>query len=945
MPTQMRFNAQGQPEYYDTETGALVTPAPNGFQNEYFDRLNKIEVTDRFQVKQPKEKEFSVRSSLGRMPETEAEVEALFMSGQIDAKTYNEMLNRIIRGDVKPGTFKTEEEKTPNNGFKMPAINFAGSDLSTELYSLGMNIGKAPGTKGRTAGIVGSAGAALLGGARDVLGGLAFQKASQRSKDYIAQQMAKQKYTADDQYLDNNTVGGFRYGGYFEDGGMSGNESNEQMAEGSEEPQIDIEKLLTGENIKGLSPNGGIEANAELEGDEYLQFPDGTTQRVVGKDHEEGGVKMAIPDGTKVISKTLKPNKKQFKDLESTYDLKLSKDDTYAEVVDKYANKIGLTKKYKEQEELFAALKDVFKDTKMSGGTRRVNQSFLEGKIAKVENEKVELEAQKQEFFNTVFDMQESTKPEKERGTEVFKMGGTSYAGFDSIAEKHNIPKGDLLGILRKAGATNLPKFDKGSKAYKANKGDNALPGDNIVKQSANERNYGDEKTNEDIILNLYKNFPDIITDDAVFGKYIDKEKLKKGEVVFTKNLPFNKENELTLNFQKKADARMKASANTIINNKDRFDPETVKMAIDYLANETFTGDAMKDMDTQAKVRSYDKKMGNFTSSRYNLGLDIVTPDEKVMLEEKGIYTLNQLSDEELANLSDQSKARVEEIRKIKGEDADFSITTYNPQGEPETPEDEVPKTGPKNPDPRAGLIDDVNLSGQKPYQSKMFYTPDQSSIPPSALEVGVALDNTFQRIDPIRIGIEQNLQEAADSRQFIADQLNGLPSAQRAASLASLLATSQDTINRSIVDTNRLNAENIASTEIYNAGRADAEGLQRSENLLNYDARAMQAKANTEEEIRNWMDRNQTVALNNFANQQRLNLMDAAIPDYDINFMGLGVDYNPAYDWKVRGPKPETAQTTTVSAEDLNKKGLEKIIQQYYKDPNSITFKASGGN
>lgn len=924
--------ATGEVEYYDTTNNMVIdikklgVVTPTQAQSEYMDSQN-------------------TGANLLGVPTPQKEIERMYKSGQISitGTNPNDLFEKPKLTTNPDESIYTDDTQDPNkkNQFQFPAINLAGSDLNSELYSLGMNIGKPAGTKGKGLGIAASAGAALLGATGDILSGYGYQVASERNRKWYQDQMKKQQYAADDQYRDTNTVGGLptgRFGGYFEDGGMADGEGLvEQTEENGDEPKISIEKLLTGENIKGLSEKGGMEANVEVEGDEYLQFPDGTTQRVVGKDHEEGGVKMNIPDGTKVISKTLKPNKKQTKELEKTYSLNVGKTDTYAEVVDKFANKIGLTKKYKEQEELFTALKDLFKDTKIAPATKRLNQDFLAGKIAKIENEKAELETQKQEFFNAVFDMQEESKPEEERGQEVFKMGGTSYAGFNELAQKHDVNPADLMDVLRKAGATNLPNFKDGGGKLKASTNQNKFSKEERVRQSANKENYGTDKKNEEIILNLYKNFPDIILDDEVFGKYVDKEKLKKGEVVFNKKVPMNTKNAAVLNFQKKADARMKASADTIINNPERFDKDTVEMANKYKTEQTFYENESKDATDEQKIRLYDQKMGNFTSGRYSLGLDVVTPEEKKALSESGIYTLNQIPEDEFAKLSESSQSRIKALREIKGEDADYSINTYTPETEPG--KSTIPGPGPQL-DPKKDTGLDVNLSGQKPYQSKMFYMPDQSTLPPSALKVGVNVQNTFQRMDPVRIGIEQNLQEAADTRQFVADQLNGMPSAQRAAGMASLLASTQEGINKAIVDTNRINAANIAATEQFNTNISNEEQLQNSQNLYSYDQRALTAEAKTEEELRNWMDRNQKVALSNFSQQQRLNLYDASIPDYEINFMGLGVDYDPAYDWKVQTEARQRAQAE-VAPKDLTKAGLEKVIQEYGIDPESIKFKS----
>ena len=60
--------------------------------------------------------------------------------------------------------------------------------------------------------------------------------------------------------------------------------------------------MLTDEVITGLPVGSSVQPNAELENKEHLKFPDGEIQRVAGNPHKKGGVKMYIPDGTKILS-------------------------------------------------------------------------------------------------------------------------------------------------------------------------------------------------------------------------------------------------------------------------------------------------------------------------------------------------------------------------------------------------------------------------------------------------------------------------------------------------------------------------------------------------------------------------------------------------------------------------------------------------------------------
>lgn len=90
----------------------------------------------------------------------------------------------------------------------LPFMNPYGSNIETELYSLGKFIGTEKGTEGRNLGIASSALSAGLGGARTLLSGLAQQKQTEKSAEEIRRQLALKKYTQQQQYLNQNSRGG-----------------------------------------------------------------------------------------------------------------------------------------------------------------------------------------------------------------------------------------------------------------------------------------------------------------------------------------------------------------------------------------------------------------------------------------------------------------------------------------------------------------------------------------------------------------------------------------------------------------------------------------------------------------------------------------------------------------------------------------------------------------
>jgi hypothetical protein len=98
---------------------------------------------------------------------------------------------------------------------RMPAFPFifaGGSDVSSELYSLGRAIGAPAGSRGRMMTGIASAGAAAFDIARNIAGGIGFEKRNQYVKDWYANQQRQNSFTPNPQYRNTNTVGGITYG-------------------------------------------------------------------------------------------------------------------------------------------------------------------------------------------------------------------------------------------------------------------------------------------------------------------------------------------------------------------------------------------------------------------------------------------------------------------------------------------------------------------------------------------------------------------------------------------------------------------------------------------------------------------------------------------------------------------------------------------------------------
>lgn len=613
-----------------------------------------------------------------------------------------------------------------------------------------------------------------------------------------------------------------------------------------DEKQPELSKLLTDDYIKGLSPKSPIQSNAEVEGGEYIQFPDNTVVKALGNRHEQGGVKVSLPDGTKIESDFLKPTKRQIKLIEKEFGLSISSKDTYAKVMDKYLKKVGYEALSKEQEELFKELEKVVNKRGIDPNTASINQQYLNNKINDIEKQKEAKNPDKERFFKIIFAMQEQSKPKDERA-EGYRTGG---------------------------------KFqDGGGITYRISEKENDYRNESREQQAATSSGaYGRISRPEDALQNLYKNFPDIIAE--VYGEDI---KIENGNISFKNKLTLNQKNDKVLKMQESIDKRMQSSANDIINNPEYFSESDLERAKRYLSDETFKKDGSTQED---KVRAFDAKLGQFTSGRYSLGLDLVTPEEKKTLLTQGVNTINGITDEIFNTLSPESQARVQQLRDIKGDGSDYSIDVYTPLEK--TAEKNVPRTEPED-EPINNYV------GNPPVNRgpKMFFQPDQSALPPSPMEAHLKGNVRFGRIDPVRIGIDQNLQEISDQQSFVASQLNSLPDNQRTAAFTSLLAQGQKAANQAITAANITNAQNISQAELFNIQQADKEEIYNLNNALSFEQRQLTAKAKSDEEMRRWLDYNRKVRVSNFQNQQRLNLLDSMLPQFDLDFSGMSINYN----------------------------------------------------
>ncbi len=234
--------------------------------------------------------------------------------------------------------------------------------------------------------------------------------------------------------------------------------------------------------------------------------------------------------------------------------------------------------------------------------------------------------------------------------------------------------------------------------------------------------------TEEDIpyvMQYMYRNFPDIVAGEDIFGITYDP---KTKSVTWNKNLDFSKKLDQVKRYQEKGNIRMKASARVMLDNPGMFDPTAVKNAERFLNEETFA--------EGLTARGFDAALGNFSSGRYNLDVDAVTPEELEALSGMGIYTVNQLyaalaKDPEL--ISQASKDRIELLKGMMSDDADFVLNTY------EIPKVEEEEPAPEIKEEKIDILDDIITN--RPKLPTRYNIPKYYPLPPSPLQAHLFTD------------------------------------------------------------------------------------------------------------------------------------------------------------------------------------------------------------
>src|SRR5699024_1816384 len=120
--------------------------------------------------------------------------------------------------------------------------------------------------------------------------------------------------------------------------------------------------------------------------------------------------------------------------------------------------------------------------------------------------------------------------------------------------------------------------------------------------------------------------------------------------------------------------------------------------------------------------------------------------------------------------------------------------------------------------------VDDVTGMGEGEIRTKYprrVFTLGFGALSPSALRAESLQAINLSRIDPVRIGIENNLQRIASGRSSAMGAMDGMSQTQRAALIGDLITTSTLAESDAVTKANMVNAQSQSQADIYNAQQA----------------------------------------------------------------------------------------------------------------------------
>ena len=648
---------------------------------------------------------------------------------------------------------------------------------------------------------------------------------------------------------------------------------------------------LTGEYIYPLPKSMEDNAKVEIEKGEYVSTPDDVgPMEAKGNRHEDGGTPVDLPEAH-IISdyRTIDDDFASY--VRENYGISATEKDTYATLLDRYKKKIGLSEKYDDQERVFKRL-EKNKDVK-DKNTSELNKSILSKYVNDNQKEIDELEVQFRSFADIVYNKQEESK-RQEKIDAFFRDGGVvDLNQVKKQAKAFNIAESDAKNWIYDEYVKQTRKMAEGGPTQKEleelrknaigyNKLINQLFG-RTLNMTVSDVSGREQILNPDSSVNANQNLQH--RSNLGYGRVNDKAVSNLLDINRWAN-KYNTDGDFdTEGFQKGYNRQLNAlwaladvGAITNADAAKKFRDEYGFWGQDagsYGGNQAYNSFAVDD------------KFGQTTATRSYYGLDVVSAEQKRLLNEKGIKNYVDL-------FGDKSDA----AKKILGSDynkfvalrdsglmpeIDFVLESVKPEMKPIEAGPIAPGLTPPTTATDTDTEEVVEDNGPKgqgrpaafgPIFPEMLRTLD------TGLEIEGLERHQAPRIDPVLQSADQYINELNRATSAQLDAVGDVPDSQRSAILANMNAIAGSNIAKYINEVNFNNARQINEADRFNEMAYVQTDDKNIAERQRYESGLLKAMAIRDENLARYYDSINSEIQNKFNVRTSLNTIASIAPN-----------------------------------------------------------------
>lgn len=816
------------------------------------------------------------------VPETKISQQAY---DQLYSDAYNKMMNA---GMPDTDTTKRSQDGNPLDPMTMP---YYAPDLGGRARMLGESIGRigtaqTKGAKGLAAAEAIFSGISLgMGAAREIAGASSAINAAQKDELAAREKLAKERRQ---QFI------------RWEQDGGDVNLGNGRKFDTSS---------LTGEYIYPLPKSMEDNANVEIEKGEYVLTPDITgPMEAKGSRHENGGTAVDLPDAH-IVSDYRKIGNDFASLVRERYGIKAGPDDTYAKLLDRYKKKIGLSDKYEDQEKVYNRLKKN-QDVK-DKNTSDLNKSILSKYVSQNQEEIDGLESEFRTFADFVYQEQELSK-RRENMDAFFRDGGVvSESVVKKQAKAFGVSEDKVKDWIYDEYIKQSRKMAEGGPTKKQIEDAKKL-------QQIIQRQFG-RKLNMSVI--------DVLGRGEVLNPESDVN--ANQDLQRRTNLGYGRVNEQSLSnlldvnrwasaYNQNGDFNVEGfqtGYNTQLNNlwalADAGVISNADAAKAFRDQYGFWGEDSRayDQGNKSAYNSFavDNKFGQTTATRSYYGLDVVTPEQKKALNEKGIKNYVDLFGDKSADAKRILGSDYDKFVAIRdsGINPELDFVLEQAASMPADPEPQVLTPTPDMIDTNIELISpdlpatvsDTQTAVSTPV---VVDTTDRTGsdrrgtganrftpIFPEVLrsmDSGLVIEGMERhqapRIDPVLQSADQYINELNRATSAQLDAVGDVPDSQRAAILANMNAIAGSNIAKYINQVNLYNAGQISEADKFNELAYVQTDDKNIAERQRYEAGLLKAMAIRDENLARYYDSINSEIQNKFNVQTSLNTIASIAPN-----------------------------------------------------------------